>query len=217
LKRANDEIEEQKMQLLNLKAEFEQYQMNNTDREKASQLENQRRINRELEAEKRKLTSELNQLKESVKSSPRPTARMASSHLGEKPQLEHEFHGITKVASGSFPPKSPRNSNGVSIGKEAGLEEALSHISHLEKLLSQSERTEKLHELQAETLKNEIREMERRTKRSDADSDYLKNAVVKYMESHDHEKLFPVIASLLQFSPDEMRSIQEKHKKKGFW
>jgi len=41
---------------------------------------------------------------------------------------------------------------------------------------------------------------------------------LKYLQSQEqHEKLFPVIASLLQFSPEEIRTIQEKQKKKTFW
>jgi hypothetical protein len=47
----------------------------------------------------------------------------------------------------------------------------------------------RLHELQENVLKKEIREMERRTKREGANLEYLKNVVIKYMAGGDHEVL----------------------------
>jgi len=87
----------------------------------------------------------------------------------------------------------------------------------LTELLEQSETNEKLHELQAKLLKDEIRELQRATKRSTADMDYLKNIIVKYMETQEHEKLLPVIASILQFAPEDIKIIQESNSKRSKW
>ena len=35
--------------------------------------------------------------------------------------------------------------------------------------------------------------------------DYLKNVVLGYIESGNDEKMLPVVAELLQFSPEELR------------
>jgi uncharacterized protein YaaN involved in tellurite resistance len=58
-------------------------------------------------------------------------------------------------------------------------------IAQLRTMLEQSERTEKLQEMQLETLKKEIRDMERVSKRSEIDIEYLKNIMVKYFEVPD--------------------------------
>jgi len=72
-----------------------------------------------------------------------------------------------------------------------------------------SEKMGKLNELQQKVLKEEIRKMERDKKREGADLVYLKNIVIKYMTSNEHEALLPVISTLLQFSPEELQKIKQ--------
>ncbi|KAJ0097831.1 hypothetical protein Patl1_29241 [Pistacia atlantica] len=57
--------------------------------------------------------------------------------------------------------------------------------------------------MQEAMLKEELRSMERKQKREGVDMTYLKNVVVKLLETGEVEALLPVIAMLLQFSPEE--------------
>ena len=44
--------------------------------------------------------------------------------------------------------------------------------------------------------------------------EYVKNVVVKYMELHsnlEQEKLVPLIANLLEFTPDDVRRVKQAH------
>ncbi|KAL6521464.1 hypothetical protein OROGR_018033 [Orobanche gracilis] len=52
-------------------------------------------------------------------------------------------------------------------------------------------------------LKEELRNMERTQKREGVDLTYLKNVILKLLETGEVERLLPVVAMLLQFSPDE--------------
>ena len=67
----------------------------------------------------------------------------------------------------------------------------------------------RLHNLQETALKKEIRELERTKKRDGANLEYLKNIVLKYMETQEHDKLLPVLTTILQFSPEEVAKVQE--------
>ncbi|KAJ0041173.1 hypothetical protein Pint_28643 [Pistacia integerrima] len=58
--------------------------------------------------------------------------------------------------------------------------------------------------MQEAMLKEELRNMERKQKREGVDMTYLKNVVVKLLETGEVEALLPVIAMLLQFSPEEV-------------
>jgi len=85
-------------------------------------------------------------------------------------------------------------------------------IRNLSNVIEQTEKTEKLQSLQLETLKTEIRDLERQQKRSEIDVEYLKNVMVKYIEIQDHEQMLPVISKILQFTPEEYKSLQVKLK-----
>jgi hypothetical protein len=67
-----------------------------------------------------------------------------------------------------------------------------------------------------EELRSRNKELERTSKRSGANLDYLKNMVVAWMEEDSQEQVFQVIATILQFSPEEMARIKEKRKPQGF-
>ena len=58
-------------------------------------------------------------------------------------------------------------------------------IEELQKLLSDSENLNREHLLQVEGLREEIRDIERSQHRGSANMDYLKNVIVKYMETDD--------------------------------
>jgi hypothetical protein len=53
-------------------------------------------------------------------------------------------------------------------------------------------------------LKEELRKVERAQKREGVDMTYVKNVILKLLETGEVEALLPVIAMLLQFSPEEV-------------
>ncbi|XP_044965952.1 protein GRIP isoform X3 [Hordeum vulgare subsp. vulgare] len=57
-------------------------------------------------------------------------------------------------------------------------------------------------------LKAELRNMERSQKREGIDMTYLKNVILKLLETGEVGALLPVVAMLLQFSPDELNKCQ---------
>lgn len=73
---------------------------------------------------------------------------------------------------------------------EQELHEAIGQVLHLSELVKEGERTEQLYELQTKTLKSEIRELQKAVKRNGIDMQYLKNIIVKYMETEEHEVRF---------------------------
>src|SRR3990167_1080776 len=63
-------------------------------------------------------------------------------------------------------------------------------IEELNTLLHEAESSNQLHLLQITALKDDIRELERSRSRESANLEYLKNIVVKYMETHDLNVIF---------------------------
>src|SRR5690242_7060030 len=83
---------------------------------------------------------------------------------------------------------------------------------------------EKLQMEQEKILKTTIRELERANNReASANLEYLKNVVIKYILTGEHEvqitcpfsilsfqALLPVLSQVLQFSPEEMQAVRNK-------
>ncbi|KAK4479990.1 hypothetical protein RD792_013045 [Penstemon davidsonii] len=61
-------------------------------------------------------------------------------------------------------------------------------------------------------LKEELRNLERQQKREGVDMTYLKNVVVKLLETGEVERLLPVVAMLLQFSPEETQKCRQAYR-----
>lgn len=59
-------------------------------------------------------------------------------------------------------------------------------------------------------LKEEIRNLDRAERRQNLSVDYLKNIVLKYLETSDREQLLPVLTTVLQLSPAEVASLRKK-------
>jgi len=104
--------------------------------------------------------------------------------------------------------------------KEQELLEAAKQIDDLQTQLKDGENTITLLRMQDETLKKEIRELERhKKKREGANLEYLKNVTLKFMSTGDQEqeRLLPVLANLLQFSPEEIQNLTASKKSQTFW
>ncbi|KAD7479106.1 hypothetical protein R6Q59_008062 [Mikania micrantha] len=96
--------------------------------------------------------------------------------------------------------------------REEELAQSQRHILALQEELEELERENRLHSQQEAMLKEELRNMERSKKREGVDMTYLKNVIVKLLETGEVGALLPVIAMLLQFSPDELQKCQNAYR-----
>ncbi|KAI3834319.1 hypothetical protein MKX03_030126 [Papaver bracteatum] len=92
--------------------------------------------------------------------------------------------------------------------REEELAQSQRHILALQEEIEELERENRLHSQQEALLKTELRDMERMQKREGVDMTYLKNVVLKLLETGEVEALLPVIGMLLQFSPQEIQKCQ---------
>ncbi|KAL3617348.1 hypothetical protein CASFOL_038761 [Castilleja foliolosa] len=95
--------------------------------------------------------------------------------------------------------------------REEELAQTQRHILALQEEIEELEHENRLHSQQEAMLKEELRNMERSQKREGVDLTYLKNVTLKLLETGEVERLLPVIAMLLQFSPDEMQKCQQAY------
>ncbi|KAF9911949.1 hypothetical protein EC991_001396 [Linnemannia zychae] len=83
-------------------------------------------------------------------------------------------------------------------------------LQHLTELLNESEANHQRLLDQEKVLKEEIRNLDRAERRQNLSVDYLKNIVLKYLETTDKEPLLPVLTTVLQLSPAEVASLRKK-------
>ncbi|XXG87434.1 hypothetical protein AAC387_Pa11g2120 [Persea americana] len=95
--------------------------------------------------------------------------------------------------------------------REEELSQSQRHILALQDEIEELERENRLHHQQETMLKSELRNMERMKKREGVDMTYLKNVILKLLETGEVEALLPVIGTLLQFSPDEIKKCQQAY------
>lgn len=93
--------------------------------------------------------------------------------------------------------------------REEELAQSQRHILALQEEIEELEHENRLHSQQEAMLKEELRNMERMQKREGVDLTYLKNVIVKLLETGEVGALLPVVAMLLQFSPEEIRKCQQ--------
>ncbi|XP_057469349.1 protein GRIP-like isoform X1 [Actinidia eriantha] len=96
--------------------------------------------------------------------------------------------------------------------REEELAQSQRHILALQEEIEELERENRLHSQQEAMLKEEFRNMERSKKREGVDMTYLKNVILKLLQTGEVEALLPVVAMLLQFSPDEMQKCQQAYR-----
>ncbi|KAK6237241.1 hypothetical protein QUC31_002710 [Theobroma cacao] len=88
--------------------------------------------------------------------------------------------------------------------REEELAQSQRHILALQEEIEELERENRLHSQQEAMLKEELRNMERSKRREGVDMTYLKNVILKLLETGEVEALLPVVGMLLQFSPEEV-------------
>ncbi|KAK9112512.1 hypothetical protein Scep_020031 [Stephania cephalantha] len=96
--------------------------------------------------------------------------------------------------------------------REEELAQSQRHILALQEEIEELERENRLHTQQEAMLKEELRNMERMKKREGVDMTYLKNVILKLLETGEVEALLPVIGMLLQFSPGEIHKCQQAYR-----
>lgn len=84
------------------------------------------------------------------------------------------------------------------------------YIRRLQQFLTEHQETNSKLRAANEELKAKLMEMDRASKRSGANLEYLKNMVVVWMEGETKDEILKVIATILQFSPQEIARIEEK-------
>eukprot|EP00730_Choanoeca_flexa_P004939 TRINITY_DN11846_c3_g1_i11.p2 TRINITY_DN11846_c3_g1~~TRINITY_DN11846_c3_g1_i11.p2 ORF type:complete len:127 (+),score=31.65 TRINITY_DN11846_c3_g1_i11:3380-3760(+) len=86
----------------------------------------------------------------------------------------------------------------------------LVQVAHLTALLHDSEANNDRLTEQLKLLKTEIRQEERADARDPLNLEYLKNVILQFlMKQEERPQLVPVLAMLLQFSPEEHRQLQQ--------
>ncbi|KAI4387321.1 hypothetical protein MLD38_005162 [Melastoma candidum] len=96
--------------------------------------------------------------------------------------------------------------------REEELAQSHRHILALQEEIEDLERENRLHSQQEAMLKAELRNIERSQKREGVDMTYLKNVILKLLETGEVEALLPVVAMLLQFSPEETLKCQQTYR-----
>lgn len=138
--------------------------------------------------------------------------------LQSKPLVDQNDNYTTafyKLDSTNLSPSAEEQQILVLARQQAQREEELGqsqrHILALQEEIEELERENRLHSQQEAMLKAELRDMERSKKREGVDMTYLKNVILKLLETGEVEVLLPVIGMLLQFSPEEVQKCQQAY------
>eukprot|EP00850_Spirogloea_muscicola_P010544 SM000062S19930 [mRNA] locus=s62:403407:409422:- [translate_table: standard] len=86
------------------------------------------------------------------------------------------------------------------------------HVQALQEEIAELERENRLRAQQEAMIKEELRNMDRAQKREGVDMTYLKNVILKLLQTGEVEALLPVVAMLLQFSPEELRRCVDSYR-----
>ncbi|ESW29979.1 hypothetical protein PHAVU_002G114800 [Phaseolus vulgaris] len=140
--------------------------------------------------------------------------------LQSRPQVDQNDYYTTalhKLDSTNLSPSAAEQQILLLARQQAQREEELAqsqrHILALQEEIEELERENRLHNQQEAMLKTEFRNMERSKKREGVDMTYLKNVILKLLETGEVEVLLPVIGMLLQFSPEEIQKCQQAYHK----
>ncbi|KAI1319295.1 hypothetical protein EDD11_004432 [Mortierella claussenii] len=135
----------------------------------------------------------------SLQSERPPVYSTLSDLLAAKPLVDRSPFGDTNVGLGM--------TTALSTAKEREYQVKLQHLTEL---LNESEANHQRLLDQEKVLKEEIRNLDRAERRQNLSVDYLKNIVLKYLETNDREPLLPVLTTVLQLSPAEVALLRKK-------
>ncbi|KAL5099653.1 hypothetical protein RYX36_003980 [Vicia faba] len=130
-------------------------------------------------------------------------------------QNDHYNTALHQLDSSNLSPSDAEHQILILARQQAQREEELAqsqrHILALQEEIEELEHENRLHSQQEAVLKSELRNMERAKKREGVDMTYLKNIILKLLETGEVEVLLPVIGMLLQFSPEEIQKCQQTY------
>ncbi|KAI8829042.1 hypothetical protein BJ741DRAFT_397115 [Chytriomyces cf. hyalinus JEL632] len=156
------------------------------------------------------------------------TSPIAPSGSGYSPassrreSVAHAHHGTREsfadlMMGGSARRGSIESAFGAStaggVGNAIKERELLMNLEKVSELLVEAEEQIKRLLDQEKVLKEEIRKFERSEKRNELlvkqqNVEYLKNIVLSFLETDSKEQLLPVVAKVLELSPDEVRRVR---------
>jgi len=123
-------------------------------------------------------------------------------------RIGHPGHGLV--------PASASDTFHVTAAQAQEIQKQQQHIRKLQELLREHEVHIAEMRERENGLNQRFSELEREHKRNHqlqgqhSNVEYLKNVIVKYIETEEHENLFPLIATMLQLSPEETQRIKKK-------
>eukprot|EP00042_Codosiga_hollandica_P052339 m.662239 g.662239 ORF g.662239 m.662239 type:complete len:811 (-) comp58472_c0_seq15:1808-4240(-) len=154
----------------------------------------------------------------------RVEASLAAQAVEEKParadSAANQARGSgDSTAELSLPAPAPHSTlHLVSIERNEETSHLKQRMRDMEAAIIEFQQREVLTVEQLEMLKGEIRRLERNASRGSANLEYLKNVIVKYMENTvNREQMLRAIATILEFSPDEIKRVQRTAGKSTWW
>jgi hypothetical protein len=193
--------------------ELAQFNMEEKDKELSRANERIKALEKDIDTYKETLAKMTQQLQRSntskalqeIPTSTNPVVETTSN--SEKPQQQQQ-----QQQQQTFLAATPKQdllllSHVQAATREEEVNRYRQRIQQLLDDLREAEEMAKLHRMQETVLKEQIRELERGKLREGANLEYLKNIILKLLETNEQESLLPVLSTLLQFTPQEKERI----------
>ncbi|XP_010484694.1 PREDICTED: protein GRIP [Camelina sativa] len=168
------------------------------------------RLIEEKDQEISRLVDENKNLRKSIEAKPVWNESSSQVHHYGNNNIESQLQDVTNLST-----SAAEHQILILARQQAQREEELAqtqrHILALQEEIEELERENRLRSQQEAMLKRELREMEREQKREGVDMTYLKNVILKLLETGEVEALLPVVGMLLQFSPEEIQKCQQAY------
>ena len=103
----------------------------------------------------------------------------------------------------------------LAVPDKSDISESLNNELHRYKKAFEDEaKAKKLLSDHVDALKEELAGFRRSKTVEDTPQEYLKNIVMAYMETGNHERLMPVLTTLLQLTPDDVKHVEDERAKR---
>lgn len=143
------------------------------------------------------------------------TSSESSSNAALPPQPKRKF-SLENDLLGDISTSNIVEKAKMAASRDAFLEEYVKRIAELEAEALEYQKEISMREQLESVLKEELRKKEREETRSnlkgkDTDMEYLKNIVLKLLETGNYEVLLPVVSTLLALSPEEVERVRKAY------
>eukprot|EP00927_Polykrikos_kofoidii_P073344 TRINITY_DN69387_c0_g1_i1.p1 TRINITY_DN69387_c0_g1~~TRINITY_DN69387_c0_g1_i1.p1 ORF type:complete len:492 (-),score=110.70 TRINITY_DN69387_c0_g1_i1:80-1555(-) len=163
------------------------------------------------QSENLRLQRELNQLREETENHRKKASRDIEDKDQVREQLQRQLAELeVEVTSNAFINRLAEQQ----AGRDVEVKAQQKQVAYLTKTVSEVQRLLDLSYTQEKVLKDRIRELEGSYGREHVAGDYLKHVVLKYILYNQRgnskaQTLVPVLCTLLSFSPEECRSVDQ--------